>query len=196
MLLTAATFEGFVREMAREYARAKIARVGSFDKLPNKIGPTLWRRTLTGLSSMKFDGTRPGTWMPEAKRRFGAAVEFCQGDISQDIYLDLVGNENNLRSDELNGLFNVCGLNNVCKLASDKKPLLDALGETDPNQADELFKQELGKFIARRNEIAHALKSDCSSSPDEIGTTINLLMGFGAALCETLINAASPPPAS
>src|SRR4051812_9322478 len=57
-LLVAATFEEFVREMAREYARAVVRSTLSFDQLPSKLASTAWKRTMDSLSKVRFDGTQ------------------------------------------------------------------------------------------------------------------------------------------
>jgi hypothetical protein len=92
-----------------------------------------------------------------AMSRFSAIHAFCKGDLSQDIYSDLIHNENNMRPSELNGLFKVSGLDNVCRKSSDKQSLLDAFGSTDADSAHGKLVSSLENFFERRNGIAHAL---------------------------------------
>jgi hypothetical protein len=54
-LLVAATFEEYIREMAREYARFVVTSSKSLDQLPSKLTATAWRRTLEKLARMKMD---------------------------------------------------------------------------------------------------------------------------------------------
>lgn len=193
-LLVAATFEEFVREMAREYARAVVSSAPSFDKLPRDIASTAWRRTMDGLGRIKFDAQgKGGDVFGVAQARFAAIYEFCKGDLSKDIYKELIHNENNMRASQLNSLFKVSGLKDVCGQCSDKQPLLDMFGETEAGKAHGKFLAGLEDFFERRNEIAHALNAGQSSSPEQIETDINMLISFGKSLFETL-EAVAPTP--
>ncbi len=134
-LLLAATFEEFVREMARAYARMVIAAANSLETLPRNLPNTAWRRTMETLARLRID-TSPNSPSTEkafsdALARFHVIYEFCKGDLSQNIYDELIHNENNLRPREINSLFKVTGLLDVCKRLSDKTPLLENFGETD-----------------------------------------------------------------
>jgi hypothetical protein len=195
-LLVAATFEEFVREMAREYARAVVASVPSFSKLPPKLASVAWKRTMDGLGKVKFDGAAGGSIenvFAAAHARFSTIYDFCNGDLTKDIYRDLIHNENNMRPGEINSLFKVSGLNDVCTKVSDKTPLLDQFGETESSKAHGKLLTGLDDFFERRNEIAHALTPGRSSSPDRISADIDMLENFGRALSQTL-GANAPPP--
>ncbi|MBP1862154.1 HEPN domain-containing protein [Rhizobium herbae] len=195
-LLVAATFEEFVREMAREFARAVVAGTESFDKLPANLASTAWKRTMDGLAKVKFDNAKKAgseNIFGAAQARFTMIYEFCKGDLSKDIYRELIHNENNMRPREINGLFKVSGLKDVCSMASDKQPMLDAFGVTDAGKAHGRFVESLENFFERRNEIAHSLNAKQSSSPEQITTDIEMLESFGRALCETLGTAAPLP---
>lgn len=189
-LLVAATFEEFVREMAREYARVIVTNAGSFEKLPTKLASIAWKRTMEGLSKVRLDskqingGTEHG--FGSALARFTVVHEFCQGDLTKDIYRDLIHNENNMRPGEVNSLFKVSGLSDICAKLSDKQQVLDVFGETEPGKAHGKLLSELEEFFERRNVIAHALKRGQSSGPAQIINDINLLASFGRALSETL----------
>lgn len=189
-LLVAATFEEFVREMARQFARAIVASTPSFDKLPTKLASTAWKRAMDKLSKVKIDNEQDGTSTDNifgaAQARFTVIYEFCKGDLTQDIYRDLIHNENNMRPGEVNGLFKVSGLGDVCRKLSDKKPMLDAFGESEPGRVHGKLLLALEDFFERRNAIAHALNPGQSSGPDQIINDINLLSDFGKALCATL----------
>lgn len=186
-LLVAATFEEFIREMAREFARAVVTRTESFEKLPPKLAATAWKRTMDGLAKVRFDDTQSAdNIFRTTQARFTVIYEFCKGDLTQDIYRDLIHNENNMRPGEINGLFKVSGLSDVCKKASDKQCLLDFFGEVEPGKAHGKVLAGLEDFFERRNAIAHALNPGQSSGPDQIINDIDMLEVFGKALRETL----------
>jgi hypothetical protein len=189
-LLVAATFEEFVREMARAYARAVVSKAISFEKLPPKLAAIAWKRTMDSLSRMRFDGTDAGVGrenvFASAQARFTVIHKFCNGDLTQDIYRDLIHNENNMRPSEINSLFKVSGLGDVCNKLSTKRPMLDLFGEADPGKAYGRLLSGMEDFFERRNAIAHALNARQSSGPNQIINDIEMLECFGKALRETL----------
>lgn len=187
-LLVAATFEEFVREMAREFARMVVSNAVTFERLPPKLAATAWKRTMEGLSKIKFDGCRTGTGTEHAAAhaRFITIFEFCKGDLSQDIYQELIHNENNMRPNEINSLFKLSGLSNVCMQLSDKKPILEAFGETEPGKAHGKLLNALEDFFDRRNAIAHALNPGQSIGPNQIMNDLDMLQSLGKALHKTL----------
>lgn len=199
-LLLAATFEEFVREMAREFARAVVSSTSSFEKLPSKMASIAWKRTMDGLSKIRFDGDQTAGGLENvfgvAQSRFAVIYEFCKGDLSQDIYRDLIHNENNMRPTELNSLFKLSGLGDVCKKVSDKKSVLDVFGEAEPEKAHGKLISNFEDFFERRNSIAHSLNPRQSSGPSQIMNDIAMLEGFGVALSQTLDIFAPAPTAA
>jgi hypothetical protein len=189
-LLLAATFEEFVREMARSYAKTVVAATSSIGTLPPKLANTVWRRTMEALARVQIDTNTKAfsteSVFSDAQTRFNVVYEFCKGDLSQDVYDELIYNENNMRPREINSLFKVSGLNDVCSQIADKEPLLENLGETEPGKAHGQLLVRLEEFFERRNGIAHSLNPARSSGPDQIAKDIDLLSAFGKSLCETL----------
>lgn len=188
-LLVAATFEEYVREMAREFARVVVSKTASFDDLPSNLANTAWKRTMDGLSKVKFKTSSDpgfGNLIGNALSRFTDIHDFCRGDLSKDIYRELIHNENNMRPGEINSLFKVSGLKDVCTKLSDKQSILDVFGETEAGKAHGRFITGMEEFFERRNNIAHALNVGRSSSPQQIANDIDLFESFGRALNETL----------
>ena len=188
-LLLAATFEEFVREMAQAYARAAVASVRSVRNLPPKLASAAWNRTMEMLAHNRINSgskVMPAESMLDARTQFDAVYEFCNGDLSQNIYRALAHNENNMRPDEINSLFNVSRLESVCLRIADKEPLLQNFGEAEADKAHARLRDSLNEFFKRRNDIAHSLNAATSSSPDQILKDIDLFDAFGKSLCETL----------
>ena len=136
-LLVAATFEEFIREIAREYARAVVMGSESFEKLPKNLAATAWKRTMDTLGRVKFDAPLQAgnDVFAAAQARFSIIYEFCKGDLSKDIYSDLIHNENNMKPAQINNLFKLADLRDVCAVCSNKQPLLDAFGESESGKA-------------------------------------------------------------
>lgn len=192
-LLVAATFEEFIREMAREYARGVVASMQSFDRLPPKLAATAWKRTMESLARIKPDSTSSvGSehQFVSAHTRFTVVHDFCKGDLTQDIYRDLIHNENNMRPNEINSMFKVSGLSDVCEKVSHAPSILEFLGETEIGKANARLRDSLEDFFERRNAIAHSLKRGQSDGPLQIINDISLLQTFARSLLNCLAPAA------
>ena len=189
-LLLAATFEEFVREMARAYARAVVAKRGSISKIPSRIASTAWRRSMESLAKLRVAGETIGGFheatLSEALSKFNSIHAFYQGDITQDIYQDLIHNENNMRPNEINSLFRVSDLSDVCRAMCNTQSILTAFDETDSGKAHGHLLRYIEAFIERRNKIAHSIAIMRSSGPNVILNDIEILRGFGKALHETI----------
>lgn len=202
-LLVAATFEEFVREMAREHARIVVTTTPSFDKLPKKLVSAAWKRSMEGLARVRFDVEQSAreSLMIDTQARFSVAYSFVKGDLTQDIYRDLIHNEKNMRPNELNSMFNVAGLSDMCAKVCDKPAMLKFFGETEAGKAHGKLLAALENFFERRNGIAHALNPGQSSGPEQIITDLDMLDAFSEAMFQTLdtltprvtIAPASPP---
>lgn len=189
-LLLAATFEEFIREMGRQYAREIVERATSVDQLPRKLAATAWKRTLEGLARAKLDtGGTPESFdviARDARQSFDRVCGFVGGDISQDIYHALIHNEYNMRPKQLNEVFSVCGLSDVCRALSDKQPLLEFFDETEAGKTHGQFVTWLNDFMERRNDIAHSLNPGNSLGPTQLLKDIGFLEATALSLSETL----------
>ena len=193
-LLLAATFEEFVREMARAFAKEKVATTKSFEKLPRKMTNTAWHLTMKGLSRIRIDSAAKSHRIPEeARSRFDAVFKFCSGDLTQDIYEDLIYNEHNMNPDQINSLFKVSGLADIFSRVATRQPIFANLEENEPGKAHEALKIQLTEFIRRRNTIAHSLSANQSSGADQVKKDIDMLMAFGHSLRETLDDQINSP---
>lgn len=189
-LLVAATFEEYIRQLARQYAKEVVRNAASLDQLPPAMLTAAWKRTMEGLAKIKFESSQfnvsNGNIFGVAQNRFTVIYEFFRGDLTQDIYQDLIHNENNMRATEINGLFRVSGLINICLMSSDKAPLLEYLGEIEKGKAHGKLLNSLDEFFDRRNKIAHALNLRQSSGPSQIKSDLDMFECFASAITETL----------
>ncbi|OYW53044.1 MAG: hypothetical protein B7Y80_18985 [Hyphomicrobium sp. 32-62-53] len=196
-LLVAATFEEFIRQCAREYARAVVVNSTSFSELPPKLAATAWKRSLEALSRVRFDveqSVRDNLFIT-TKTRFSVVYEFAKGDLSQNIYDDLIHNQNNMRPQELNSMFKVAGLGDVCCKLADKAPIMTHFEEAEAGKAHGKILTALEEFMERRNIIAHALNPGFSTGTDQILKDLNMLTAVAASLCVTLDDLAPKSPA-
>ncbi|MFE8101455.1 HEPN domain-containing protein [Brenneria goodwinii] len=189
-LLLAATFEEYVREMGRQYARELVLRVNDPQKLPRKLTATAWKRTLEQLARAKIDtGGTPLSLVhisSEARASFDSVWEFLGGDLTQDIYSSLIHNENNMRPGEINAVFSVCELKDICLKISSKQELKDHFNEDDERKVHGLFMTAINDFMEKRNDIAHALNVENSIGVDDFHKTLDLMKAFSSALSSYL----------
>lgn len=186
LLLLAAVFEEFVRGMAEGYARAVVERAGSRDKLPPKFATEVWKRSLGKLSKIDLH-SEAGVDITEAGSRLAAVLEFCiKGDLSQEVYVDLVHNEANMRPNQLNALFRVSGFSDACRAACIYEGLQLSLGAPNAQSASGLFVARLEDFFERRNEAAHAIGLMNSSSTNVVMQDAELLRQFAFGLREAM----------
>lgn len=189
-LLLAATFEEFIREMALSSARMVIGSSDKFEDLPRNLAPTAWRRTLETLARVDVSGSNSDrssdTALLQAMTRFRAVYEFCNGDLSQDIYADLIHNENNMRPQEINTLFKLSDVTDICSKISDKAPLMANFGENEVGKTHGRLLKYLNEFFHRRNDIAHSFRLVRSSGPDQILKDVDVFEAIGKSLSETL----------
>lgn len=189
-LLLAATFEEFLREMAREYAVQVVTSASSVLDLPDSLLETAWRKTFDKFARNKTAARSKREALEvlaaQARPTIEALCAFIEGDIGQNIFDHLIHNENNMRPREINSLFKLSGLSNVCAKACEKAEL-KAFFETDDDQkAHGEFLSALETFFDRRNQIAHSLNSVSSSAPETIFRDVEFLSAFSKGLCRTL----------
>jgi len=190
-LLLAATFEEFIRQMARECVAQAVAKANNIDDLPDDLIDTAWRRTFHVFSrSRKADGTSKKEALrflaKKAQPSIDALCKFVEGDIKQDIFEHLIHNENNMAPEEINRLFKVGGLPNVCGEACKSIALKAFFKLDDDGKTHGALVSSLNAFFERRNRIAHSLNSKSSSSSDEILRDICMFVAFASDLGNTL----------
>lgn len=189
VLLLAATFEEFVREMAKEYARWVVSAAENVDALPPKLTETAWKRTLDGLARarLRVNGVSALETVSRSSRaKFDAVCGFISGDLTQEVFDDLIHNENNMRAGELNSMFKVSGLSSVCTKICGRDEVQHFFSETDAGIAHGLFIRQNDEFFERRNAIAHSLNAGSSAAPDQVRKDIAFFKATALSLCALL----------
>ena len=109
-----------------------------------------------------------------------------QGNIKQHIVAHLIHNENNMRAGEINKLFKVSGLSNICLQICKQQSLKTFFNENDDGKTHGELLAALERFVNRRNDIAHSLNSASSSAPEEVFGDIEMFAAFSKDLGATL----------
>jgi hypothetical protein len=189
-LLLAATFEEFIREMGRQYARELVGRLNDPKKLPRKLTATAWKRTLEQLSRAKIDtGGTPLSVehiSADARASFDSVWEFLSGDLTKDIYRPLIHNENNMRPGEINAVFSVCELSDICTKISGESELKSFFQDDDDGKVHGFLLRSLNDFMEVRNDIAHSLSNSSSKGVDDFQTALALMAAIAKALANCL----------
>ena len=194
-LLLAASFEEFIRQMAREYAKQVVSRANATSDLPKAMLEAAWRRTLEHFAKrrpetpLNVDGYRK--LAREARPKIDSLFLFLDGDTSQDIFDHLVQNENNMRINVINSLFKVGGKSDVCAELCRHAALREFFSLDDAGRAHGELCDSIERFIKRRNEIAHSLNSAVSAGPQDILREIEMFRAFSSDLEKTLIDSAA-----
>ncbi|MDG1532009.1 MAG: MAE_28990/MAE_18760 family HEPN-like nuclease [Paracoccaceae bacterium] len=189
VLLLAATYEEFIREVAKEYARWVVSAAANVDALPSKLTETAWKRTLEGLARtrLKVNGSSVLETVSRASRtKFDAVCGFISGDLTQEVFDDLIHNENNMRAGELNSMFKVSGLSNICTRICERDEVQHFFSETNAGVAHGLFITQNDEFFERRNAVAHSLNASSSVAPDQVRQDIAFFRATGLSLCAFL----------
>lgn len=189
-LMLAAAFEEFIREMAREHAIHVVDRARTVSEVPDMLLVTAWKRTLNELARAEGNGRtkRDAVRMSakQARPKIDALCAFVEGDIGQDIFDHLIYNDSNMRAREINKLFRVSGLENVCRQVCEQDSLKEFFNRDDDRGTHGDLLAALEYFIKRRNEIAHSLNSVVSSGPEEVLRIISMFRAFAQDLGVTL----------
>jgi hypothetical protein len=189
-LLLASTFEEFVREMGRQFAKDVVARTPDPKKLPKKLTATAWKRTLEHLARAKIDtGGTPLSLehiSADSRSKLDAVLAFLGGDVSRDIYGPLIHNDNNMRPGEINAIFAICDLSDVCKKICEREVLWQHFDTEDAGKTHGRFLASLNDFMEMRNDIAHALNAGSSVGPDNFYAYISEFKAIALALSEQL----------
>lgn len=196
-LLVAATFEEYIRQSAREYPRMVIANIDSFAHLPKNLATTVWRRSMERLAKVRFeieDQSARHTLLLTAGSTFSAVHEFVRGDLTRDVYTDLIHNENNMRPGELNAMFKVLGLKDVCAKLCEMQAIKDHFDETESGKTHGKLLTVLEEFMERRNNIAHALNPGSFVAPEQIIKDLQMLEALSISLYQTLDAQIPVPP--
>jgi len=191
-LMLAAAFEEFIREMAHQHAVHVVDKAETVSDVPDMLIITAWERTLSDLARVKGNGRtkKDAVRMSanQARARIDALCSFVEGDINEDIFDGLIYNKNNMRAKEINKLFRVSGLENVCLQVCEQESLKEFFGRDDDQRTHGDLLAALENFINRRNEVAHSLNSAVSSGPEEVFRVIDMFRAFAQDLGATLEN--------
>ena len=190
ILLLAATFEGFVRDMAGLAARAAVARSGQVADVPNRMLRTAWQRTFNSIARFEVpQNTRTEAihqLVGRAEKRSATIFAFLRGKTSLDIYADLVQNDVNMRTREINRLFKLSEVSDVCREVSREQSVIDHFQVDSEDVAGSELANFIDRFIEQRNHIAHADTSVSSMGAGEVYNHVEAFRVFAVSLCAVL----------
>ncbi len=185
VLLLAALFEEYIRQQAKTAFKSKADRSTDMSGFPEKVTSKIWRKSLELLARQSFDEILRNKTSTDARVR--AIIAFClDEDVKSDVSHAIAHNENNMRPDEINGIFSNIGVKNVIGLTCKNSIFRDFLNEDAVDRASAKLRLRIEEFFRRRNGIAHAIQLGMSSGPTELEQDIEFFRQFAQALSTTL----------
>ncbi len=158
MLLLAASFEEFIRELAKEFCIRLIRSAASFGDLPGEMASAAWERCLQILRGLRYG--KPDFDSLSATASIRVLDGFClRQEVGADVS-ELIGyNQNNMRIKEINDIFRRVGISDVCGCVGRRDPIIEFFGAASGNVAHAKFVSHIEEFYETRNEIAHSIGS-------------------------------------
>ena len=157
-LLISSGFEEYIRQVATEACKHLVSNAKSVKNIPESLFQAAWKRTFHVISN-DLDKQLPYLERYHkatigATPKISALFEFIHGDLNQNIYDHLIYNQYNMNADELNNMFKVSGIRNMCKEISESIHIRKFFGPMG-NLNTEL-RNTLNQFIIRRNDFSHS----------------------------------------
>lgn len=184
ILLLAAVYEEYVRQMAGEHAlcvadspgtkglRRKAWKI-SFDELA-RFNPFVGSNELA--ESVKS----------ESMEKIESLFAFMSGNFHSELLPNAIRNERNMRPTQLNQIFKLSGIDDISREICDRQCLIRYLNADNPDIAHGLFLKRQKRFFDQRNEIAHSPAPQSSVAVDVVESHVALLGMTSRALTETL----------
>ena len=192
ILLIAATFEEFIKEMATLSVRHTVKASNALSDVPTSVLRTAWRRTFSSIADLVIPQSTDNKGIMSAVNyaevRSKTLLAFLRGDVTQEIYDGLVDNDSAMRVKQINALFGISDIKNVCKLTSQNRCIIDHFKAESADQGSADLSNFINQFIDQRNEIAHRLNSATSLAPRDVREHIETFCVFAHSLCEFLEN--------
>ena len=190
ILLMAAAFEEFIKEMATLSVRHTVQTSKKISEVPNSVLQTAWRRTFKAIADLSMpQNTNIKDIMHavnDAEVRCRTLLEFLRGDVTQDIYEGLVDNDSAMRVKQINKLFSISNITDVCRVTSQNQRIIGHFNAENSDQGFTDLRNFIDQFIDQRNEIAHRLNSATSLAPKDVWYHIDTFCVFADSLCEIL----------
>ena len=168
-LILAATFEEFVRQMARKLAEQTVTNAKQVSDLPHALLENAWRRTLEDLRKSRFGQNSEkevfAAAVNVARSKFESVFQLLEGnteDVGQSFFVNIIRNERHMRAQEITRLFKACGMEGVCVQLCGNGSLMAYFKEDDKSRTNDYFNEKLEDFFKRRNIIAHSLGAQSS----------------------------------
>lgn len=185
-LLLAAVFEEFVRQQVKAAYREHAKFPQHFRTLATNLAATIWRRAFDKMGRTSLEVFETDTTL--AQTSFNSIVNFClKKDSTSDVAEFIAHNENNMRTGQMNALFNSIGIKTVSQKISTDARMIEFLGCEDAGEAEQQLPASIEAFFKRRNEIAHAVQMNSSSGPTDLENDIALFRQVGDSLTRHLV---------
>lgn len=158
MLLLAASFEEFVREVARELAGYILNQPQEERQVPADMSAAVWQRAIYLLKGQKFG--KQAFQRADAELQLDALRKFClSGEVIPGLAELVTYNQNNLTALEFNEMFRRLGISNYVEELTQQAPFLEFFGVDEAQEAYDRLISRWASFYEERNSIAHSIGS-------------------------------------
>lgn len=186
ILLIAADYEEYVRQMAHAHARTVAASASATKRLKEEA----WRSTFRKLSQTRiFNGGNE--FRAQAKIDSEATIKslfsFMTGEFDTDILHLAIRNQQNMKPSELNAMFKLSGVDNIANKICELDCLIQYFNADDSRMAHSLFVNRQNEFFLQRNNIAHSRAAVSSVSAEAVESHIELFDATAQAMTEYLV---------
>jgi hypothetical protein len=181
IMVLASTFEEYVRQLVKAAWNQRLDSVTNINELPTKLRAKIWKSALERAARHGFEHIETAGQTP--RERIGNLLKFCiDGDLSVSVETEIAHNDNNMRPDQINDLFNRIGITNIVSAGCNEPTIIEFFNCQNPGQASEKLRVELNNFFVRRNNIVHAIVFGNSSGADTVDQDIEMLRFAALAL--------------
>jgi hypothetical protein len=167
MLLLAASFEEFIRELVKVFCTCILQSASRFDNIPLEIANAAWDRSLFILRGLKYG--RSGFDRSIAAMSILTLDSFCLKENLGIEVAHLVGyNMNNMRVAEINEIFKRVGISDFCSIVGRHAAVIEFFGAPNSDVAHGKFLGQIEEFYESRNEIAHSIGTIRGTGPIQV----------------------------
>lgn len=191
-LVLAATFEEYIRQMAKEHVRLTVYLADSISDLPSSLLEAIWvgvLKELSGNVNLINSETKEKSLVnvvEVARPKFEAVCNFFNGDLQQEVFNDIIHNESNMRSGQINRLFRIGGTTNICSELCEMGKLKLFFNIEKVDSVHGHFNSMLEDFFEKRNLVAHSINESLSLGRNSLSRDIEFFLCFGQDLADWL----------
>ena len=200
IMLIASYFEDFILYTATEYVNLIIREKSDITKIPNGITNSVReeienyvKRVFRNIYSEEDTFIELTSKVNQRLSNIESLFKFVEGDLTSNITNRIIKTEFHLRANEINRLFKIAGINNICSMLSKRENLGKLYGFEYKNQILKNYtyiqrnlEKHLAEFYKYRNSLVHPYNKASMPYTRTLPEEINFFRAFALDLCKLL----------